>query len=48
MRFSCHRLSKKEIGEGAIFVKRASLPGIHGASLGGVDRNFYFDFPADR
>ena len=32
------------VGEGAIFAKRARLPG-HGDSLGWVDRNSYFDFP---
>jgi len=47
MRFSCDCLSEKEVGEGAVFVKLASLPGIHGVSLGWVDRNFHFDFPVD-
>src|ERR1700730_10575978 len=34
MLFSCGCWSEKEVGEDACFVKRTSLPAIHGASLG--------------
>jgi hypothetical protein len=37
-------LSEKEAGEGAVFVKFASLPGIHGASLGWVDLASTFNY----
>src|SRR6267378_5651069 len=45
MRFSCDRLSEKEAGEGAFFAKSASLPGIHGASLGLGRPGFPFRLP---